>query len=252
MEYRVDQLAARAGLTVDTVRFYQARGLLPRPRRVGRVALYTDRHLAVLRRIRKLSARGLTLAVIHRILQGRARSAADEDLLSAVLGTQEEDGRAFSREALAAEAGIPLSLLASLEASGLLEPMPGPRGRAVYGEADLQIVKAGLALLEFGFPIDEILDLAVSHHRSVEATADRAIELFDRYVRKPAGSGAEGKVAEAFTQLLPLITSMVHRHFQRTLVSRARKRLEKAGDRVGLAAALAAVENGAGRGRRNT
>jgi DNA-binding transcriptional MerR regulator len=248
MEYRVDQLAARAGLTVDTVRFYQARGLLPRPRRAGRVALYSDAHLALLRRIRKLSGRGLSLAVIHRILQGR-RSPADDDLLSAVLQEEEASGRTFSPEALAAEAGIPLPLLASLEASGLLEPMPEPDGRAVYGEADLQIVKAGLALLEFGFPINEILDLAVAHHRAIEETVDRAIDLFDRYVRKPAGSGAEGQVAEAFTRLLPLITSMVDRHFQRTLIGRARRRLDRAGDSEGLAAALAAVEGSVGRGR---
>ncbi|MBW2495552.1 MAG: MerR family DNA-binding transcriptional regulator [Deltaproteobacteria bacterium] len=33
MEYRVEQLAAAAQLPVDTLRFYQARGLLPAPRR---------------------------------------------------------------------------------------------------------------------------------------------------------------------------------------------------------------------------
>ncbi|MDQ3981976.1 MAG: MerR family DNA-binding transcriptional regulator, partial [Actinomycetota bacterium] len=33
MRYRVDELAARAGVSVDTVRFYQARGLLPQPER---------------------------------------------------------------------------------------------------------------------------------------------------------------------------------------------------------------------------
>ncbi len=55
MNYRVDQLAARAGVSVDTVRFYQSRGLLPPPRRAGRVVLYADAHLARLRRIRALA-----------------------------------------------------------------------------------------------------------------------------------------------------------------------------------------------------
>ena len=32
MDYRVEEIAARTGLRVDTIRFYQFRGLLPRPR----------------------------------------------------------------------------------------------------------------------------------------------------------------------------------------------------------------------------
>ena len=39
MEYRVEELAATAGVRVDTVRFYQSRGLLPAPVRVGRIAV---------------------------------------------------------------------------------------------------------------------------------------------------------------------------------------------------------------------
>ena len=42
MEFRVEELAARSGVRVDTLRFYQARGLLPAPERVGRVAVYGD------------------------------------------------------------------------------------------------------------------------------------------------------------------------------------------------------------------
>ena len=45
MDYRVEKLAAVAGVRVDTLRFYQARGILPAPRREGRIALYGDDHL---------------------------------------------------------------------------------------------------------------------------------------------------------------------------------------------------------------
>src|SRR5438309_572599 len=41
-EYRIDELAREAGTTVRNVRAYQDRGLLPPPRRSGRVGLYTD------------------------------------------------------------------------------------------------------------------------------------------------------------------------------------------------------------------
>jgi DNA-binding transcriptional MerR regulator len=41
---RVEQLAAAADTSVDTIRYYQARGLLPAPTRKGRVAWYSQDH----------------------------------------------------------------------------------------------------------------------------------------------------------------------------------------------------------------
>ena len=64
MNDRVEEIAARAGVRVDTIRFYQFRGLLPRPRREGRIALYVDGHLERLRNIRRLVDQGFTLAQI--------------------------------------------------------------------------------------------------------------------------------------------------------------------------------------------
>ncbi|MEU2868759.1 MerR family transcriptional regulator [Streptomyces olivoreticuli] len=66
----VDELAARAGVTVRTVRFYSSRGLLPPPeigpRRVGR---YGPGHLSRLALIEELQHQGLTLAAIERYLR---------------------------------------------------------------------------------------------------------------------------------------------------------------------------------------
>ncbi|OGP82505.1 MAG: hypothetical protein A2Y95_00990 [Deltaproteobacteria bacterium RBG_13_65_10] len=239
MNYRVDQIAARAGVSVDTVRFYQSRGLLPPPRRAGRVAFYSEAHLARLRRIRALAARGLSLAVIRRVLDAR-RPSRDDALLSAVL-EEEEGERNYSREELSAETGIPLPLLASIEATGLIAPVGGPGEPARYTQTDLRIVKAGLALLAFGFPINEILQLAAQHDRVVGETVECAIALFDRYVREPAGSAADARVVEAFRDLLPRVTELVANHFQRTLLVRARQRLENAGDTAGLAALVEAA-----------
>src|SRR5688500_15933711 len=70
MRYRVDDLATTCGLSVDTVRYYQSKGLLPRPEREGRVAWYGAEHVERLNRIKELQARGLSLAVIGRILAG--------------------------------------------------------------------------------------------------------------------------------------------------------------------------------------
>ncbi|HVF07604.1 MAG TPA: MerR family transcriptional regulator, partial [Actinomycetota bacterium] len=67
MRYRVDQLAARCDLSVDTVRYYQSRGLLPPPEREGRVAWYGPEHARRLAQIRSLQSKGLTLAAIRRV-----------------------------------------------------------------------------------------------------------------------------------------------------------------------------------------
>ena len=80
MEMRVEQLSARSGLSVDTIRYYQSKGLLDPPRRQGRVAWYGDRHLARLERIRSLRERGFTLATIGRLVSGEL-DAADEALI---------------------------------------------------------------------------------------------------------------------------------------------------------------------------
>ena len=63
MHYGVEELARAAGVTIDTLRYYQAQKLLPPPARAGRRAVYSARHLDRLRRIRRLQGEGLPLGV---------------------------------------------------------------------------------------------------------------------------------------------------------------------------------------------
>lgn len=241
MEYRVEEIAARAALRVDTIRFYQFRGLLPRPRREGRVAFYDDHHLERLRRIRSLIDQGFTLAQIKRLLE-RQEAAPDRPLLEALV--EEHVGeRTFSRADLAAEAGIPEALIGAAVASGLIQPLQ-IEGEERFSAADREMARAALRILEAGFPLDELLSLAVRHARSVQEISERAIDLFDDHLRKPAAErGDTAEVSEAFRALLPQITRLVALHFQRTLVSRALQRLARRGDESDLRAALAATES---------
>ncbi|MFJ7085390.1 MerR family transcriptional regulator [Streptomyces griseus] len=57
----MEELAKEAGITVRTLRFYRERGLIPPPRREGRIAWYDGHHLARLRTIAGLLERGHTL-----------------------------------------------------------------------------------------------------------------------------------------------------------------------------------------------
>ena len=241
MTYRVEELAGAAGVRVATVRFYQSKGLLPPPRRVQRAAVYSREHLSILQRIRRYQSQGLSLAVIKRLLAARSHSRGDA-LLAAVVEHSGE--RSLTRTQLAALSGVPEPLLASLEAARLLDPAVVD-GEARYGEAELQMVRAGLEILQQGFPLDELLRVAGEHAKQVRLSADHAIALFDRHVRKTGkGATAAADVAEAFRQLLPSVTMLVALHFQRTLLNRAVERLRQRGDRESLESAAAVLRSG--------
>ncbi|GEE03039.1 hypothetical protein nbrc107696_34850 [Gordonia spumicola] len=80
-EYRIDDLARASGTTTRNIRGYQERGLLPAPLRRGRVAIYTERHLANLRAINRLLSNGFTLKHIGTFLTNpRAMVAEALDL----------------------------------------------------------------------------------------------------------------------------------------------------------------------------
>ena len=243
-----------AGVRVDTLRFYQSRDLLPPPHRRGRIAIYGDGHLTCLRRIRDLKHDGFSLAQIQRILSSpegatEAPRPAEgveperpEPLLEALV-QQSLGERTLSREELASEAGIPEALVSAAEATGLIEPLQ-IEGEERFTEADLELARSSLAILESGIPLQALLEIAGTQVRNVESVCDRAIDLFDDYVRK-SGPAADNDVAIArvFHALLPQVTKVVALHFQRTLVNRALARLEGVEEAAALEAALSATDS---------
>ncbi len=218
---RVEQLATSGGVPVDTVRYYQSKGLLDPPRREGRIAWYDEGHLARLSRIRALQQRGFTLATIARLVSGEL-DAADEALLGELSGLPpsapqgdsaavepgigapgdrsdrgfagpDGDGpgepRTYSLAELAAQTGIPLALLKAVEAEGLLIPRR-VGGVERYTDDDVAAASAGLLLLEWGIPLPDLLDLARLHRESTEEVARQAVDLFSRFVRDPLRADA--------------------------------------------------------------
>jgi DNA-binding transcriptional MerR regulator len=244
MHYRIEQLASISGVRAETIRFYQGRGLLHPPARSGRVALYDDSHRERLARIRSLLEDGLTLALIKRVLdRGESPAETASDRLVDALAREKVGGRTYSRAELALATGMPDALIASIQLAGLLEPIR-VGGEERFSEADVEMARAGLRLLGAGFPIHELLGLAVQHADATRETADRAIELFDRHIRDGGARDREGgDVEAAFRQLLPEVTRLVALYFQRTLVSRALARLRGRGEGEALARAVAATES---------
>ncbi len=235
MEMRVEQLSVQSGVPVDTIRYYQSKGLLDPPRRQGRVAWYRDDHLERLARIRSLQQRGFTLAAIVRLVNGEL-DAADEALVGELSGAgrlpREElevggdpvagssrpagpprpgDGTAgggaeadvFTLSELAAETGVPLALLKAVEAEGLLIPRR-IGGRDRYTAEDVAASRAGLLLLEWGIPLSSLLDLARRHNEATRIVAEEAVALFSTYVRDrlrdPGPAADEAGSADASNQ----------------------------------------------------
>jgi DNA-binding transcriptional MerR regulator len=267
MEMRVEQLSVRSELSVDTIRYYQSKGLLDPPRREGRVAWYHDGHLQRLERIRALQLKGFTLSTIVRLVSGDL-DAADEALLGELSGlnqatgrpasgrTDTEDGlpsgptdpstigaRVFTIDELAEETGVPLALLKAVAAEGLLIPRR-IGGRECFTDEDVEAARAGLLLLEWGIPLSALLDLARRHHEATVAVADQAVSLFSAHIRLPLrqgrppaahgvddgpGDGDVDRLVQAYTELLPAVNTLVANHFTRTLMATALDHVDQVG-----------------------
>ena len=232
MRLRVDELAAQAGVSVDTVRFYQTKGLLPAPEREGRTAWYSDAHLERLERIRSLKEKGFTLAAIRRFVEGEL-DKADEALVEALVSSAPDaasTGDLLTRDQLARETGVPETLLAAIEREGLMTPRTGD-AEPLYSRDDVAAVKAGLELISAGLPISELLALARGHDQAMRQTAERAVDLFLRFVRDPIRAAADdesdaaAKLVTAFRLMLESTTDLVAHHFKRVLLTAAEERL---------------------------
>ena len=212
--WRIDDLAQRAGLTVDTVRYYQAQGLLPPAERCGRAKVYGPEHLERLERIRQLQQRRFSLAAI-RALIGENRGS----LVDGVFADRDET-RTYDFDELVERAGIDRDLAEAMKASGLLRD-PADHGRAAYDGDDLELLRAMADLRRIGLDDRVIVELGRIYADGIEATQRRVIELlggkfgvgldddeFDDLQRVIKGSSAE---------LLPPMRRMVDYAHHRTM-----------------------------------
>ena len=238
----MEQLSGAAEISVDTVRYYQSRGLLPAPERQGRVAWYGPEHLERLAQIKSLQGKGLTLAAIRRVVTGEL-GVADADLAAAVVaardpGGHQEVGAApdqvelLDLDAFSARSGVPASLIQAVEREGIRLGRDVAGGER-YTAADIELVRTALRLLEFGLPLPDLLTLARDADTAMRGLAERAVDLFDEHVRKPIRdtAGDDERAAEqmvaAFGELLPAVTTLVSHHFRRVLLETAERHIEE-------------------------
>jgi hypothetical protein len=155
----------------------------------------------------------------------------DEALLAALEQNPQE--QLLSLPELAEASNLSAALLEVVVREGFLTPVsddPEPR----FALADAESLKAGLALVEAGLPLGELLDLARRTDAAMRPIAEQAVDVFARFVRDSVEANAENdeeairKLVAAFTTMLPATGRLVDHHFRRLLVEGARRRL--AGD----------------------
>lgn len=172
-EYRIDDLARAAGMTVRNVRAYQERGLLPAPLRRGRTSWYDESHLARLRLIGQLLNRGYTSAHISDFISSWA---AGHDL-GLTLGLETallapgsgEIAEQLTRDELVAMfggvfQGDAIEAAEQMGVISLIEP-----GR--YQVHSPRLLRAGAELHAIGLPLMDVLDLGGQLRKRVAAVA---------------------------------------------------------------------------------
>ena len=237
-EYRIDELAREAGTTVRNVRAYQDRGLLPPPRRSGRVGLYTDAHLARLRLIGQLLERGYTLANIAELVSAWERGQDIGELLgleaALVQPWSDEVAGTITTEELNQIFGDDPDALSEAVKLGLLEPgeegdhfrVPSPR-----------LLHAGAELVAAGIPLESVLNHARQLARDTDRIAARFVELvaanvFEPYGDRPFPKADVPRLAELLRRLRPLAQTTVDAYLARAMEQRMAKELGEHYDRL--------------------
>ncbi|MFH8223337.1 MerR family transcriptional regulator [Streptomyces sp. NPDC018057] len=215
----IDELAARAGVTVRTVRFYGSRGLLPPPvigpRRVGH---YGRDHLARLELIEEMQHQGMTLAAIERHLRQLPPGLSPHDLAvhRAVVASWAPEGvETLSRPELARRAGRRLSDedVERLAAMSVLTRQDG-----VF-RVDTGLLRLGVELLDV--PLSEETVLA-ARTALIEHARAAAREL-SGLLRDAVAERDTEDVRSLSAHMHPLVVQALLTTFQRSLKEELRE-----------------------------
>lgn len=141
--FRSGELARRAGVSADTLRAYERRGLLPPPRRSpGRYRLYPPEALARVQLVQRALAFGFTLPELGRFLAARAsgrppcrdvRQVAEARLRDVDAALADLSELRSTLAALLREWDARLSKGGDADPKGLLETLPAFPNRRAAG-----------------------------------------------------------------------------------------------------------------------
>jgi DNA-binding transcriptional MerR regulator len=164
-EMSIGTMARETGLTPATINFYVREGILPPPRKLSRTrAAYSERHLRLLRLVRRLQAAGHSLAQVRRAFDffgtdpdGIARMEGIGSLqplpppFGDPSGEPIEHFEPVDRATLLARHALRADVVDVLERWGVLRPR-----EAGYDARDLWVARNVQGLVEAGIPLEAL------------------------------------------------------------------------------------------------
>lgn len=228
-EFRVDDLAREAGVSVRNVRVYQDRGLLPPPRREGRTAWYSEAHLQRLALIGRMLDRGYTFATIGELLTAASYGMRVEEVLVRdtldVPPRSPEAATVLDRDDVAELLGHE-DLDRHLEAA-LAEGLLVPRGKDRYAVINPRLVDAARLMRDAGVTGERMVEQAQRVRRDLDLIAARFVRMIaEPYLTvTPADLDADAvaRIAElvdrAGTTLSDVVTGLLAESMQNAVES---------------------------------
>lgn len=230
-EFTIDELAARTGMTVRTVRFYATEGLLPAPERRGRVAYYGPDHRRRLDLIRTLQEHGYTLSAIERVLSRIpvGASPAEFAVHSAVLAPWlPEPSEQLDRAALEQRIGhrITDEQLGYFVQIGALEPVDA--GGVAAFRASPAVLGHAVELMQLPVPTSVLHESAEIIEEHATAVAEGLTDVFIRAIWGPYQRGEidHEQVVALLARLRPLAVHGLVAAFGHAADRAARRGLE--------------------------
>lgn len=206
-QYTIDQLAAKTGVPSRTIRFYQAKGVLPPPIRRGRVAFYDDTHAERLRVVSELQDKGLRLRAIRELI---LTPEADSDSIQQWLGLGRRMGILADEPVLLSEEELkellgnaPPGTIAQLRRHGAVET-EGAGLNPRYLVRSPSLLRLAVRLEEAGITIETALRFHDILEKSLRRTADELVEYALAHLGKGFGRSARPEdVGRAVETLYP-------------------------------------------------
>ncbi|WUV84696.1 MerR family transcriptional regulator [Streptomyces sp. NBC_01476] len=245
----MEELAEAAGLPVRTLRFYRERRLLPPPRREGRIAWYSEAHLARLRTIAALLDRGHTLGGIAELIaaweNGRTLDGVAELLgLEGALATpwSDETPVRLTPQELAAyfseDEGSTDALDQPVRPAGDISPENLTTALklgyiAVDGEnvvhVSRRLLDASAALVREGVPLSAVLAAGQDVRAHVDALAELFTQVIKVHVLGPLDAlppGEAHRISGSLQRLRPLAKNIVDAEMSLAMDRRVRAEID--------------------------
>ncbi len=206
-EYTIDELAAVSQVPSRTIRFYQSKGAMPRPRIKGRVAYYGAPHLERLKLIAQLQDRGLRIDAIRDLT---ARIDKGELDVNEWLGLEAQLQAPWANDQPRTVTEAELFEIAGAKRPGLLGDLLRVKLAQKRGDVYLvpspALLHVAAQLEAAGVDIDTSTGCAEILRKHLARAADDLAEYFLKRARSEGFGGAAGEedLGAAFQALRPM------------------------------------------------